>query len=148
MEANTARWAQIIFWERGDLQELHRRESLLEASCENSRKNGKRLPNWKDESFIEQMAARNSLVPYWPAQLPVDVRDLELKNFERAIYPIWASIFAKADKDAKATEQETVHRCDLAIFDACDAGRIQRPIREAKNVKREQVKSRYDEAMR
>lgn len=62
---------------------------------------------------MEKKATEYSLEPYWPETMGEFVRADRMRLFEKAIYKIWGSIEAGV---GDASEIETIHKCDLAVF--------------------------------
>jgi hypothetical protein len=116
MQDNMARWAQIVYWDRMDLLELHRLEREREKLNASLRAQRKRLVMLTDIYFIESMQPKYQLVPYW-IDLEPATAELRMDLFERQIYPIWAALQWK-NQDDKRGDIEILHAQDLAIYDS------------------------------
>jgi len=104
---------------------LHRREKLRNAV----NNEGVRvyvslgLGAWKDEDYIIKLAAKYQLIPYWSPNLTEGDQANRIRDFERAIYPIWArleTMFMEKDKAAQrkedfVKEEDVLHAMDVAI---------------------------------
>jgi hypothetical protein len=53
------------------------------------------------------------LVPYWDKTIPECIRADRVKEFERAVFPIWAGIMGREKE--KKDECAILHGCDIAI---------------------------------
>lgn len=129
MDANTVRWAQIVFWDRDDLVRLHGLESWLEMRLPPIQATRRRILDLGEErerALFRSLQDRYGLVPFWPDKMPPDARAAAMAAFERAIYPLWASIKKRDDEldadpnHAPVREIETLHAQDLAIFKNSD----------------------------
>lgn len=118
MDSNMARWMQIVFWNREDVEELHKRERSREKQCEESRRLGKRLIDWRDRDFLAKMQDRYQLNPYWPEKMDQEMRTSKMKSFERDIFTIWGPFFTQENL-TNLTEIEAVHKADIAIVASC-----------------------------
>lgn len=125
MDCKGARWAQIVFWERADLEKLHQLETWLAERLQPSnetRRQALNIGETKERALFREMSAKHQLLPFWPEKMPLDLRAERTRNFERAIYPLWASISARhAEEDFQGkpvTELRTLHTCDVAIFNS------------------------------
>ena len=132
MDSNTSRWAQIVFWTEGDVLELHRREGFSVSRLEDGqyRFRQKNLPSWMALSFFQTISEQIFKKGYWPQAMTEPAKAESMKNFEKAIFPIWKGIEQKdIDSDARMTLSEcmarpilaecvTMHKQDLAIRDS------------------------------
>lgn len=113
-----ARWAQIVFWDRHSLNELHRREEWL-AGIDNKLKQERyrvnNLASWQDDGFIWLMQVKHQLIPYWPKGMDMATQQASLDDFKRQIYPIWMPIWHRNIEST--SEWKTIHLCDIAIFE-------------------------------
>ena len=116
MDSNISRWAQIIFWTRDDLAELHKREVRHYAHSRKLDSAGKSPTEWRDLGYILEMQDRNQLIPYWPRNLEESERSARMTQWERRVFPIWKGIQGRQGEDA--SEIELLHRQDRAIFDS------------------------------
>lgn len=113
MNRTESRWAQIVFWDKAELLELHRREMLREEKSD-ALARGRQSPidTW-DMGYIDRMAAVHNLVPYWDTMLPSPARDDRMGQFLRAIYPCWKSIFGEAYQEP---DMAALHKADRNVF--------------------------------
>lgn len=129
MDKRTARWAHIVFWDREDLEKLHRLEVWLEervGPAGETRRQVKGLGETRERALFQEMQRNHQLIPFWPPRMPLGAQENAMRDFEREIFPIWASIKARNDQRDKAAadskdfvrEIETLHTQDIAIFDS------------------------------
>ena len=79
--------------------------------------------NWDHHDLWEQMAVKHGMIPYWPADMDEASKAETMRQFERSIYPIWASIYNRGleiekksnDKADDFIEIDVIHRCDVAV---------------------------------
>ncbi len=116
--------------DQDDLAGLHRRETLRATRYGPLRRlsfEDRNLPHWQDLGRIEEENNRLNPNGYWPKGMEESVKAQSMREFERAIFPIWKGIEEK-DKiaDAKLTPEQvaaqdvlleclTLHKQDLAI---------------------------------
>lgn len=133
MDPKTARWSQIVFFDRDEVEALHHRERLLAKRSGSSRTPEFQvmgLPTWEDEAKIASITSRLNPSGYWPKEMLEGERTASMADFEHKIYPIWMGI-EKKDHDAEALmtpdqagatpvmlECLTMHRQDWAIYDS------------------------------
>ena len=113
MTTNESRWAQIVFWNRENLDELHRRELLREKENESRAEAMKSPIDVWDFLFIERMQGTHELVPYWDSMLPESARTERMAQFCREIYTSWRPFFGQGGQDP---EISVLHKADNAIF--------------------------------
>ena len=131
MDSNIARWAQIVWWEREDIEGLHHREVLLATRSGPSRTPKfaqTKLGTWEAVNLIQSMTDRIFPDGYWPREMTSGDQMRSMEAFQRAIYPIWMGIAERDMRmDADRTIEEvtmapvmyeclTMHRQDLAII--------------------------------
>ncbi len=116
MQLNTARWAQIVFWQREDLDTLHRRENSLAIHCEKLRREAQRLIEWRCQDFIETMIEPSGLRPYWVDLDPGD-QAIRIAEFERGIFPIWKRIEEEGIRQGRS-DDAILHDQDIAIYES------------------------------
>jgi len=112
MTRNESRWPQIVFYDDGDLRDLHRREMRLDQKC--SELIAERKPpieTW-DLGFMQAMEERAGLQPYWDRCTNESDRKIRMDQFLRAIYPIWRPMLGEA---ADFQDMASLHKADLAI---------------------------------
>lgn len=129
MEARTARWAQLSYLDREDIEGLHQQEVLLATRSGPSRMplfSQKGLGTWEATTKISQMTARMSPDGFFP-NMDNAAQYRAMSDFEKAVYPIWRGIEERdSANEAKLSMTEinkipvmleclTVHRQDLAI---------------------------------
>ena len=131
MQTNTARWAQLVMMDREDVEALHARERSLATRSGPSRQPlcAQQNRHWKCAGLIAD-AMRRRGPSYWPAGMDQTEQGRSIEQFEREIYPIWASIKTRhrtaeasmsltdcADQNILA-ECVTLHAQDLAIYES------------------------------
>lgn len=119
MDSNVARWSQVVFWSIENIQELHKIEDEIDATWT---KLGKSQPQYRVVALFRELNDVFAVSPYWPEKMPLNIQAERMQQFERKIYPIWASINARHDaKDLKGDVVPTLkslHDCDIAIFNS------------------------------
>ena len=114
MNRNETRWAQIVFWEMGELLRLHTIEEKLEKKCEELiAKRESPIETW-GISYMSEMEDRAALVPYWDRCLKEGDRKVRMDSFVKAIYPIWKPIMGQNANDF--ADMSALHKADLAIY--------------------------------
>ena len=111
-----SRWAQIVFWDREDLDKLHQRENSRKAQSNHS---GVEF----DLAWMEKMALKHALRPYWDSKIEDFIQKDRMNMFFSQVYPIWAAIVSsRIEADNRGTrdfdELQVLHDCDLRIFES------------------------------
>lgn len=144
MDDKTARWSQIVFWDRPAIEQLHKRELSLG-------RNWRLGFAWESPTRVGQF----QLSPYWDPRMPPGEQENRLKDFNREIYPVWGKIWSQWESSWESPtcepEIKVMHRCDWAIKDSgITVNRLYlgdpREVRE-KAAKAQSYRGQFDEAM-
>ena len=132
MDQCIARWSQIVWMDREELESLQRREILRATRGIDGRLSfvAKNQSHWMDLDRIKMSTMSHSPDGYWPRDMSTSEQAASMAQFEARIYPLWRGI-AERDTAAEAlmtTEQVreqrvlleciTLHKQDLAIFNS------------------------------
>ena len=115
MTREEARWAQIVFWSKEDVDELHRRERKKWDIYRAAVADAQRTPDWWDDGFISSRLYVHCLQPYWPVSMPSGEREDRISSFFRLIYPVWKGILSR-NPDCDIYDINVLHTCDLSIW--------------------------------
>lgn len=135
MNDRTTRWLQVCLMDRDDLAGLHAREKSQATRLPDSGNRPRFLvegkSTWEDLARIGLTTSRLLPSGFWPHGMDEAARSASVRNFEAAVYPIWAGIEVEdSAREAKMTHAQvsapgqvlyecaTVHRQDLAIVGA------------------------------
>lgn len=104
MDVRTARWLQVVRLSKEQLSELHNLEKTAGI-------------NWWIRGSYLLDRFNLGLGVYWSrSKVEVD-RSLEVEQFEKRIYPLWASKY-RLYQLGNLSEIDWIHAADLAIFAA------------------------------